>query len=474
MKKKLKITLTLLVLVVLGYFGYTHFKKTSILLNVIHKDAESVIKIGVHDITKTLVLDAFSSPSYYWKNTKFFKKDKEKDTIKNDGKGVDLRPYSIVLYTIKNIDNTFFATFKIDDTDAFKTYISKYSKEKSSAIKTDKNGYKHLVLEKSKLVLAWNSKRLAVALTTGASLEKLKTVFKDVLIDEKLISDKDHNLIKKLSTNTEHITYVDKESLIALNFKDNKAVLNGTVFKKNTDTYKTNTTYSNFTNPSLHLFFDGNFNHTENKNTFIKRLEKSSFLTKNNIEVAQLVENTSGFLSIGINGTTIQTDTIVSYQYDDNFEKVPVKTLQEKSVPKISINLGTNDDKSLKNYLIKQGAITNNVLTSVPYYIFYAEENSNVTSFKTTKDTEAKEEKNSSNFFEANVNFNRLKNDVSIPGTDEIFELLEVLKLEANQIKGTNQIKIKGNLSAKEEDINIISQLFFGLKERAAKDNSEN
>jgi len=60
LKKKLKITLTLLVLVVLGYFGYTHFKKTSILLNVIHKDAESVIKIGVHDIT--ILTIRFSPP----------------------------------------------------------------------------------------------------------------------------------------------------------------------------------------------------------------------------------------------------------------------------------------------------------------------------------------------------------------------------------------------------------------------------
>ena len=34
-----------------------------------------------------------------------------------------------------------------------------------------------------------------------------------------------------------------------------------------------------------------------------------------------------------IDGTTKQTDTIVTYSYDDNFNKIAQKTHQEKEVP---------------------------------------------------------------------------------------------------------------------------------------------
>ena len=466
MKKYLKITLSILLLLLIGYFGYRHFKKTSILLDVIHEDAESVMKIGVHDITKTLVLDALSSPSYYWKKTRSYERDKKKDSLKDDDKGVDLRPFSIVFYTIKAIDNTLFATFKIDDLEAFENYINKYSKKKSSAISTDAKGYKHLSLEKSKLVLAWDSEKLAAALTSSTPIEKLKGIFEDVLLNDKLISDKNHDFIKRLSGASDHITFARKESLIGLNFKDGEAVMNGTFYTEAKNTFKTNITHNRLPEASLHMHFDANFDKPENHNDFSKRLKELSFFTKNNLEINELLDKTNGFLSITIKGTTKQSDTIVSYEYDDNFEKVAIKTLQEKKAPKVLLNIGSSDKKNLKDYLKTQGAIKNEILTSIPYYTFYAKENSKGILFNTTKGTIVTEEKNSSSFFRLETNFDRLQDDVSIPGANKIFSLLKALEIEANQVEGTNQIEIQGKLSAKEEDVNIISQIFFELKKR--------
>lgn len=471
MKKFLKITLSILLLVLIGYFGYTHFKKTSVLLNVIHKDAESVIKVGVHDITKTLVFDALSSPGYYWDNTKSYKDSKKDDSKEDDDIGVDIKPYAMAFYTIKNIDNTFFTTNNIDDTEAFEAYIDKYAKEKSRSITSNKKGYKTLVLEKSKLILAWNSEKIATALTLDVPLNKLETIFEDVLLDDKLISDKNHHFIKKLSATSDHIVFVNNESLITLNFKDNKAVLEGNIYTKVSDIYNTNTKYTSWKGASLQLYFDANFNNKENKNSFIHRLENLSFFTKNNLEVAQLVDRSNGFLSLEIKGTTIQKDTIVSYDYDDNFEKVEVKKLQEKEVPKIAINLGVNKNESLNTYLENQGAIVNNVLLSMPYYTFYTEELNNKMALTTAKEKLETVETNSSSFFMLNVNFNGLQEDISIPGANEIFALLDVFNIEANQIKGTNQVKLEGNLLGKNDDVNIISQIFFGLENKDTEEN---
>ncbi|WP_407556435.1 hypothetical protein [Winogradskyella sp. 4-2091] len=476
MKKFLKITLSILLLVLLGYFGYTHFKKTSVLLNVIHKDAETVIKVGVHNITKTLVLDALTSPSYYWENTKSYKDKDKDDSKKDDDIGVDIQPYSIAFYTIKSIDNTFFTTFKIEDSEAFEKYITKYAKEKSSTITSDEKGYKTLVLEKSKLILAWNSEKIATALTLDTPLHKLETVFEDVLLKDKFITDKNHSLIQKLSDATDHIVFVNKESLITLNFEDNKAVIGGDIFTKDTDAYKTNNSYSGLKDASLELYFDANFNKEEHKSSLTNRLKNLSFFTKNNLEVSQLVNKSNGVFSLGIKGRTLQNDTIISYKYDDNFEKIEVKKLQEKEVPKIAIDLGIQKNESLNTYLINQGAIVNSVLLSIPYYTFYAEERDSKMYFNTAKSHVDTNETNSSSFFKFNTNFNRLQDDIQIPRANELFSLLDVLNIEASQVKGTNQIKIKGNLSGKNEDINIVSQIFFGLQKKETEDilNSDN
>lgn len=470
MKKSIKITLSILVLVLIGYFGYTHFKKTSVLLNVIHKDAESVIKVGVHDIKKTLFLDVLSSPSYYWKNTKLYKDNKKDDSKEDEGIGVDFKPYAMVFYTIKDIDNTLFTTFKIDDSEAFEKYIKKYAQKKKSLITNNEIGYKNLILEKSKLILAWNSERIAVALTLDAPLEKLKVVFEDVLLKNQLISDKNHKIIKQLSSSYDHIVYLKNESLIRLNFKDKDAIIDGNIFTQKADAYKTSTTYNSLPEASLHLYFDANFNNIEHKTAFTKRLDNLSFFSKNNIEASQLADKTNGFLSIGIKGTTMQSDTIVSYEYDDNFEKVAVKKLQEKEVPKISINLGVNKNKNLNTYLKNQGAIKNDVLLSIPYYTFYTKENSNNIAFSTVKEDIKTEEKNSSSFFNLDVNFNRLQEDISIPTANEVFGLLETFNISANQLKGTNHIKIEGCLTGKSEDVNIISQIFFGLEKQKTEE----
>lgn len=465
MKKNLKITLLLLLLIVIGYFTYTHFKKTSILLDVIHKDAESVLKIGIHDISKTLVLDALSSPSYYWKNTSKSSDKQKKDTIEDNDIGVDLKPFSLVFYTIKNIENTFFSTLKIYNSKDFEHFIKSYSKKKSVTISSDKNGYKYLVLEKTKFVAAWNSDKIAIAVSPEVNLDKAKTIFEDVLLNNKLISDKNHPIIQSLSSDRNHLLYKNKENTIVLNFEDEKAIIDGLFYTKKPNTYKTKTVINNGpSDVSLALYFDANLNSIENKNLFIEKLKGISFFSKNNIDVNDFIDNTNGLFSLEINGKTIQLDTIISYEYDDNFEKIAKKSIQEKSAPKVSIYIDNKEGKNLYNYLETQGAIENGILKAIPYYTFYAKKDTLNTIFSTTKDILKTKKITNPNFFRLGVNFESLKEDLEIPQIKEVFSLLNTLELKAQQVDNSNKINIYGSIKAKNETINIMSQIFFGLQ----------
>ena len=459
MKKALKITLSILVVVLIGYFGYTHFKKTAVLLNVIHQDAEQVIKVGIHDITKTVVFDALTAPGYYIKNTKASNKKKKKKP-KNDI-GVNIRPYFAVFYTLKEIDNTLFSTFSISDNQAFETFIKDYAKKQSTAIKLHTKSYKTVTLNKGKIILAWNSKQLAVSLSSGVASEKIERVFTDVLVNNKVIKNSDHPIIKALSASNDHVVFYNKQSFATLNFLDHKAQLKGLVKTSQPNAFKTKTAVIKQLDASLQLHFDANFSNTENKKTAISYLKNTSFFSKNNLDVAELLNNTNGFLNLIGKGKTTQTDTIISYEYNDNFEKVAVKTAQQKEVPNLCFSLGQSKIKSLKSYLENQSAISNNTLTLIPYYKFYVSENKNDVLVSTAKQNVSVESWQSSNFFSLQVDFQSLQNDISIPGSGKFFSALEKLDVKAKQVKDSNKVEISGTLIGTEENINIVSQLFF-------------
>lgn len=465
MKKFLKITLLLLLLTVIGYFGYRHFKKTSVLLDVIHNDAESVVKIGIHDITKTLVLDALTSPSYYWNNSESSKETK-KDTTEEDNIGVNLKPFSLVFYTIKNIENTFFGTLNIDDSESFEKFVQSYSVKKSSPIIVDEKDYKYLIIEKSKHIIAWNTKKVAIAFSPEVNIKKVRTIFEDVLLDNKLISDKNHPIIKALSSDTNHIVYKNGQSTVSLNFKDQKAIIDGIIYTKNTNVYKFKTINNkSLSDASLKLYLDTNFSNPKNKTTFIKNLSGISFFQKNNIDITDFSNKTDGIFNVAVKGKTTQLDTVVSYEYDDNFEKIAVKALQKKQAPQIFIDIGKKSE-SLYDYLNTQQTIKDSVLTAIPFYTFYAKEDNLSTTFSTTKEIPVTKTLSNTSFFDLEINFNDLKNDLEIPQVNEIFSLLKTFKLEATQIENSNQIKVNGIIEGNNESINIVSQLFFKLQNK--------
>ena len=94
-------------------------------------------------------------------------------------------------------------------------------------------------------------------------------------------------------------------------------------------------------------------------------------------------------------------------------------------------------------------------------------------SFSTSENYTSTEEIHSSSFFKLNVNFNRLQEDISIPRVNDVLALLQTLQIKANQMPGSNHIKIKGSLKGDKADINIISQVFFALKKQEAKSQLE-
>ncbi len=368
----------------------------------------------------------------------------------------------MVLFTVPKVQNTYFSILTIDDNHAFKNQIKKYSKGLRQEIDKEHNIH-WLEHKKQHWVCAWNAKKLVISFGVDNSYLNSKSVFLEVLKEGKVITSKDNKWITALSKSKSHVTYITKKGETKLQFKDGEAVLEGSLETKEEDAYPKKVFYDRFINAAVEFYWDGNFNHNKNREQFIASWRNNTFLKKVNINVPEIAELTNGFFYAGVTGTTMQTDTIVTYGYDDNFNKIEQKTLQEKEVPSIILNLG-REKQPLKNYLKEQELLTeNDIFKSIPLYQFHVEEDTTATTFKTQKIKERTEQITSSNFMNLSIDFNRAKETIQIPQANRYFNILNSLQISAQQ-SSSNKVVLKGSIEGKLDKVNILSQLFFGLK----------
>lgn len=460
MKKFLKITLSLLTLAVIGYFVYVQYQKSASLKYRIHEDAESVLKVGVFDLKKTLVFDALSSPGFYWDHIDFSGKSRPKDTIEAPKTGISLTPYALVFYTMKNAKNTLFTTLPIHDAEAFNAYAAAYLAQKK--ITQINKKYSYAIDEKAKLIYAWNDRSLAIAYNPKNSFERCKPIFDDVLLNHKLVSETEHHYLKRLKKAEDHITILNDTSELRINFEEGRLVLSGEIYTDSIAKFNSQSNYYGTSDSSLQLYLDANFSNLENSNTAIALLEDLSFFNKNNIDVNTLIEKTTGVLSLAIKGATIQSDSIVTYEYDDNFEKVETVAIQMKKVPLIYLNIAS--DTTLKSYFKEQGALENGVLKALPIYSFYEKDTTSVLSFATKKDALNNTLKTGSYFFSLSADFKSLQADLKVPKADKVAEVLKSLRINAQQLEG-NKIVVDGVVTANNTSVNILSQVYFAFQE---------
>ncbi|QLG45433.1 hypothetical protein [Costertonia aggregata] len=469
MKKFLKIFSLAVMLFIVGYYGYVTYKKSVAFNNVIHKDADSAIKVGIQDIKETLVWDAVTSPKYYYDVLPPSKDDDKEEDEKRD-KGIELQPYNLIAFTMPNVKNTFFTVLNIYNSEDFEVFVKEELEKKSVSIHDSGNGYRFAIINDGKLAMAWDAEQLIVAVSPELNLTFAKKVFADVLIDNKTIDDKAHPIIENLKSNASHIVYTDGKSTSTINFEDGKALLNGTVSSKND--FPNEVSLQMLPNASLSFYFNADFHNQELKERLVQNLGSYTFFEKHNLNVSEILNRTNGFFSLELNGKTTQIDTIVSYEYDDNFEKVARRTVQEKEVPKIHFNLGSAD-KSLRKYLRGANAVdSDNIFTLFPLYQLYVKEAGLYTSFDTFTGMLPVEKQVSSNFLDCKIDFEKLQKDLNLPQTEQFFSLLESMRVRAWQ-KNTGTIDLEGYLTGKNTEINMLSQLFFGMRKTEENQSKE-
>ncbi len=421
--------------------GVLIYRNAASYKDVIHEDADVIFKIRIDAIGQSMVWDALKNPSYY------YQKQKERDTIddidrKEYGFGL---PANIFLYTIKGKSaSTVFISFKISNVDDFKTFLNlEFGMEDAYSIQSikvskNKDGKIMAAYTKEQCVLVYNPNRDAV-----------DAIFQDILSGNRLLSESSA-LFSKLKHATSHVNYVTLKDLIGINFVQGQALIQGEMVMSDYFSAPDQTVCPKFSeDSSLKMYING----------MSKKTYKTVNFNEYEFELDSLMRYYKGNFSIEIAGSTKQTDTVITYEYNDDFEKVATKTLSEIQVPEITFQIAADAQKML-NYLEKTSIVEHRKVSKGFFPLYQIKIES--TKFGLQGSTNLNRAINTNevsnlNVFGLDIDFGKLKSQNQFPIMNSYFESLLNLMLTGSKIN-KDSIKIEGQFNLKDKDILAITQ----------------
>ncbi|MCZ4244454.1 hypothetical protein [Pedobacter punctiformis] len=445
MKKFFKITAAILVLLLIffvGTFKYRQYKANRMLIPA---NATALVKINTDQIYKSIGLNMISNLGYYLKSGE---KKNTKTTATKFDTGLDI-PAAICFYTVEGkSDHLFFTRLSIKDSVAFKNFITKTLNLKPA--KNFKNETYFAMSADKRLTILYHKTAVAIACSSG--IEDSEQTLINILDQKNFVKISESNF-KDLNKYSDHILFTDQKNIAKLNFNSGNIDFSNE-FTSNLQIPAKTVEHRVF-NPenTMNLWLNAKLGKGENKSLKLKDL---------NLERDSIAKYYNGYLDVEWTNSTSQIDSVITYDYNDDFEKVEKVTLQKHDVPNLSINVAANAN-GLKNYLQQQNFIiadSNVVNKSIfPLYKLFVSNGPQNLFFSTSKRTklDLKQEK-TTDFFYLNINFNKVNKQISLPFITNFAKSLNKLEAKGKSI-GHNKVRIDGKLEFNNKDINALYQL---------------
>jgi hypothetical protein len=445
MKKFLKITAAIVILLLIFFVGMFKYRRYVAEQTLIPKNATSLIKINVDELYKTLASNMLGNPSYYFKSD--FKKDTSNKPDKfNNGLKI---PASLYFYTIERKSGIYFSRFEVKNVNDFENALRNLMHLEITK-KTEGTN-----IAKSKLgnvVIYYNSKSAAISLSVN--VENVDKELMDILNQKNFVKAIDSKF-KYASKSVQHIAF--ETALHQGSFDFDNGVVNFNDLVIADQIIPTNTHNRGYNKSAIaSLWLNADF----------KNVTHRAFKTKNfSIDPDSILKYYKGSVDFDWSSTIQQTDSIVTYDYNDDFEKVAKVSLQKRDVPQFSIAINA-DASGLKNYLAKQKIInldSNQVNKSAfPLYQVFVESDQQNLYLGTKKQMSFKNESvPSPDFFYFFVNFEKLQNKSAIGQLSTYLTPYKTLNISGKLVE--HKMQFDGKLELVNKDINSLYQILKGL-----------
>ncbi|NTE00585.1 hypothetical protein G6M26_23840 [Agrobacterium tumefaciens] len=444
MKKFIKITAAiflLLLIFLVGLFKYRQYNADQI---SVPKEATAIIKISIDEIYKSLAMNMLLNAGYYLKSDT--NKKPEINTV-NFKHGLKI-PASVYFYTIKDQpEMALFSRFEIKQFNDFETFIKN---KLGFKILKKENGITFAGSKLGNVMVCYDLSNAAVVISGEA--RNFDSALMNVLKENNFqkIGDSKFKFIKE---STHHIAYFDAKNSFTTDFN------NGEI---NIDADFANHFIIPAAKPFHKKFSKESTASAWLNADFFKSPNKKIQLKNSILERDSLLRYYKGYLDFEWTNTITQTDSIITYEYNDDFEKTEKLALQQRSVPNLMLNIKVEKNLLIK-YLDKKqvlnidsGTIRKTVF---PLYKVFVGGDQNQLQLTTQKNNKTDFIQVPTNeFFSLNVDFVKLNASMSIPGLTQRLKLFKYLEVKGTSID-KEHIQINGKITLNNVQLNALYQI---------------
>lgn len=448
MKKFLKITAAILLLLLIFFVGTFKYRQYSANQVSIPKNTSSIIKISIDEIYKSLAFNMISNPGFYLKSD--LKKNTETKISKFDH-GLKI-PASIYFYTIKNQPKTaIFSRFEIKKLYLFEHFL--LSTLHMVIDNSEKDGI-YSKSENGNIAVYYNRKYAAIVISNEVA--NFEQALKDIL-NQKDFEKIDKHKFGELKNSTEHLSFADGAQFATLNFNSGAINFNNELTSKSI-IVPAKPFHRKFNSESAISFWLNA--------DFITTPKQSLKLKNTSLEVDSLAKYYRGYLDFEWINTTHQTDSIITYDYNDDFEKIETVKLKKSDIPNFVFNISA-DAVGLKNFLNRQSIISLdkgvvNKYVFPLYKVFVGGDHLRL-ALSTSRDNKFGETKElTNNFFALNVDFLKLNKQINQPLLTRYSKNLALLEVKGRK-QENGKIKVDSKVEFVNKDINSLYQLLQWL-----------
>lgn len=351
--KKIFITATgIVLLLLLAVYGLLQYRQYSSYQNRIHQRASLIFKINVDHIVKKRGLS----------------------NLKSDARGFGV-PANIFVYTVSNKSAlTFFCSLPVTDTAELKTYLKKVFKINHFIVNAQGSVWGNN--QDQSIKIAYDDRNVVVCYSLLK--ENVNDIMGELLEGKSFLTDKDVR-IASLKKEDAPIVYDFKNYSGQASLEDHRILLTGTFPVEGFGVKgPLNRPAALAKGLSVNAWVNGD----------LRRLLTKDIKFKDDVlEKDSLLKYYKGYAAIEIGNPVNQSQSAISYTYNDEFEKVEQEVHKEVKVPEITLSLKGNT-AALVDYLqMKRVIDSDNQLNKelFPLYEVYGKYDNRMLQFSTNK-----------------------------------------------------------------------------------------
>lgn len=431
MKKFLLLTTGILLVLLLSFLGFVQYQRHAAFQAPISRSATSVIRVNVYSIYKSLLGD-------------YFRSRKKETTVLFRGISV---PSDIFLYTIKgNAPTTFFCTLPIDNIQELEQSLQEKKGYFTSG--GTKAGIAVLYSIDRRWTIAYNKNRIAIAY--AFSREQTAGTLTGILQQQNTVPVSGSDF-RSIDDQEGHIAFLTHGSKGRADF--NKGQIDAS-WELPAKGYQ----LPSATTPPV--------SHADNVLSLWLYMDLTPFLEHKTFRIGNIDVHGDSLLAaqpqgleLTISRPVIQRDSVVTYDYNDDFEKVATVSIRESQVPGIQLLCRCNN--RLSSYLERRhiidpdsGVINRNVF---PLYQLQVAGTDSSMQIGTTKETATTPRMKSDAFFSLVLQVDQLLQQQDFKPLMPYLKTIQ--RVESTGAKAGSNLMFKASLTFKDKHKHSLLQL---------------